>query len=149
MNQTTVLTRLSRRAVPRMNYEILEKKRQMKILIIDGAEEMRSFLSEVVQAMGFTLIEAADGREGLAVLAKEMQVAMILLDINLPDMSGVDFLREARRNELYTGIKMLMVPIHSSMDSVKPSLQSGAQDYLMKPVTKKMLEDKFHFLGLH
>ena len=121
----------------------------MKILLIDDARTMRMFLGLIVREMGFTVVEAADGVEALEKLATEGEITAALIDIDMPRMNGLEFLAAARKISAYDSVKMMMVTSHTSMDSVVECLTLGAQDYLMKPLTREMVQDKFRVLGLY
>ncbi len=121
----------------------------MKALIIDDSRAMRMFLGNIVKEMGLEVVEAGDGLEALKRLENDMPIDVALVDIDMPNMNGMEFLAEARKNPAYADVKMMMVTSHTTMDSVEQALTIGAQDYLMKPLTKEMLQDKFRVLGLY
>lgn len=119
----------------------------MKALIIDDSRAMRMFLSNIVKELGFETVEAGDGLEALKQLETNMPIDVALVDIDMPNMNGIEFLTAARKNPVFDSVKMMMVTSHTSMNSVEDALRLGAQDYLMKPLTKEMLQEKFQILG--
>jgi len=66
----------------------------------------------------------------------------------MPRMNGLEFVKAVRAIPAYAGMKLMMVTTQNSMDRVSSALEAGATDFLMKPVSKESLEDKFRVLGL-
>jgi len=112
---------------------------------------MRTFLSFLGQQMAFATQEATDGREALDTLIKNdprepFEVALV--DWDMPRMNGIEFVRAVRRNRDFAKLKLMMVTTQNAQDSVAQALQAGADDFLMKPITKEMLTAKLQILGL-
>ena len=112
---------------------------------------MRTFLAFVARELSFATAEAADGREALHTLLhndprEPFDVAVV--DWEMPLMTGLEFVQAVRRNHDFAALKILMVTTLNSMDRVAEALQAGANDFLMKPVTKEMLEEKLQILGV-
>jgi two-component system chemotaxis response regulator CheY len=123
----------------------------MKMLVIDDAKPMRTFLAYLAQEMEFATCEACDGREALNVLIKNdprEPFAVALVDWDMPRMNGLEFVQAVRRNRDFDNLKLMMVTTQNSHDRVAQALQAGADDFLMKPVTKELLSDKLQILGV-
>lgn len=123
----------------------------MKMLVIDDSKPMRTFLTFLAQEMAFTTAEAVDGREALAVLVKNdprEPFDVALVDWDMPRMNGIEFVEAVRRNQDFAGLKLMMVTTQNSQDRITQALQAGADDFLMKPITKDMLAEKLQMLGL-
>jgi two-component system chemotaxis response regulator CheY len=123
----------------------------MKMLIIDDSKAMRNFLAFIAQEMAFATAEAEDGREGLSALIRNdprepFDVAVV--DWEMPRMNGLDFVQAVRRNRDFADLKLLMVTTLNSPERVSEALEAGANDFLMKPVTKEMLQEKLQILGV-
>jgi two-component system chemotaxis response regulator CheY len=121
------------------------------MLIIDDSKAMRSFLAHIAQELSFTVTEACDGKNGLDTLIKNdprSPFDIALVDWDMPVMTGIEFVKFARRNHDYDGMKIMMVTTQNSMEKMAAALESGANDYLMKPVTKDALAEKLQILGL-
>jgi two-component system chemotaxis response regulator CheY len=123
----------------------------MKMLVIDDSKTMRKFLALIAGEMSFSTTEAADGREALDILVhndprEPFDVALV--DWEMPRMNGLEFVAAVRRNQDFAGLKLLMITTLNSMDRVAEALQTGANDFLMKPVTREMLADKLQILGV-
>ena len=123
----------------------------MKMLIIDDSKAMRTFLAFIAQELSFATTEAGDGREALNTLIRNdprEPFDVALVDWEMPRMNGLEFVQAVRRNQDFAGLKVLMVTTLNSMDRVAEALDAGANDFLMKPVTKEMLTDKLQILGV-
>jgi two-component system, chemotaxis family, chemotaxis protein CheY len=123
----------------------------MRMLIIDDSKPMRGFLRAIAEEFSFTAVEATDGRDGLDILLKSdprEPFDVVLVDWNMPRMTGLEFVQLVRRNPEYDRLKLMMVTINNTGEKVMQALEAGANDFLMKPVTKEALEEKLLLLGL-
>lgn len=103
-----------------------------RALVVDDDVQVRRTLARVLEAIGVTAIEAANGREALARLAEIGEVPLVISDIYMPEMDGLTFLREVRRRSPDTA--MLMLTGVAEVSTAVDALQQGAADYLAKPV---------------
>ena len=123
----------------------------MRMLIIDDSKAMRGFLTALAAELSFTTVQAEDGRDGLDKLIKNDPLEpfdIALVDWDMPRMTGIEFVQFVRRNHDYDGLKLMMVTTNNSEEKVAQALAAGANDFLMKPVTKESLEEKLLILGL-
>jgi len=123
----------------------------MKMLIIDDSKTMRTFLASIAAEISFATTEAGDGREGLDTLIRNdprEPYEVALVDWEMPRMSGLEFVQAVRRNQDFADVKLLMITTLNSMERVAEALEAGANDFLMKPVTKEMLLEKLQILGV-
>ena len=121
------------------------------MLVVDDSKPMRAFLVSLAREMAAATVEACDGREALDTLIKNdprEPFDVALVDWEMPRMTGLEFVQAVRRNSDFAEVKLLMVTTLNSMDNVTRALEAGANDFLMKPLTKEMLEDKLQILGL-
>ena len=120
----------------------------MKALIIDDSRAMRLILARRLRALGFETLEAGTGREGLDCLEAAGAIDLALVDWNMPGMSGLDFVRAVRAVPAYAGMRLMMVTTETAMEQIGLALESGADEYLMKPFTSEMITEKLQLLGL-
>jgi two-component system chemotaxis response regulator CheY len=123
----------------------------MKALIVDDSKAMRSFLQHLITQLSFDTEEAEDGRAGLAILIKNdprQPFDVALVDWDMPVMNGLEFVQSLRRNRDFDSLKVMMVTTQNALERVSAALAAGADDFLMKPVTKEALEEKLQILGL-
>jgi two-component system nitrogen regulation response regulator NtrX len=102
------------------------------ILIIDDEEGIRTSLAGVLEDEGYTVRLAADGEEGLA-MAREEMPDLVLLDIWMPGMDGLDVLQ--RLKTVYPGLTVVMISGHGTIETAVRSTRMGAQDFIEKPLS--------------
>jgi two-component system KDP operon response regulator KdpE len=102
---------------------------QENILIIDDEVQIRRLLEITLSANGYKISEASTGREGLA-LAASVKPAVIILDLGLPDVDGLDLLKKLRE---WFENPVIILSVRNSEEDIVKALDSGANDYLTKP----------------
>jgi two-component system chemotaxis response regulator CheY len=108
----------------------------MKIMIVDDSLTMRRIIIMNLKKAGYAdCIEAENGLMALNLLENGIKPDMILLDWNMPGMSGMDFLNAIKLNEKFYDIPVTMVTTEADKDKVKSAIQAGASGYLIKPLT--------------
>ncbi|MDR4507007.1 MAG: response regulator [Candidatus Brocadiaceae bacterium] len=121
-----------------------------KVLIIDDSAVMRKMIQRNVQQSGLIVdgfVEAGDGREGLEKASVDANIDLILCDWNMPNMTGIEFVKALRGTGNETPI--VMVTTEGSDTKVEEAKSSGANGYLTKPFTPDQLKDKLgNFLQL-
>lgn len=120
----------------------------MRALVVDDSRAIRSIIGRTVRELGFEFFEAGHGREALSRLAEVGRVDLILVDWNMPEMNGLDFLVEARANAAWKDTIIMMVTTETEMAQVQRALEAGANEYVMKPFTKDVLREKLQLVGL-
>jgi two-component system chemotaxis response regulator CheY len=119
----------------------------MRALIVDDSRFVRGFLRGLLEDLEITCEEAGDGRSGLAELRSGGSFDLALIDWNMPVMNGFEMLT-AVRAEGFTDLKVMMVTTEAENESIVRALDSGADEYLMKPFDKQALMEKLTMLGL-
>ena len=104
-----------------------------KILIVDDNQSNRELLERRLKKYGFTCVQASGGKEALNILKKE-DIDLILLDVLMPDMNGIEVLNEIRNSDLQPDLPVIMVSGFDDVRSVAKCIAIGASDYLSKPV---------------
>lgn len=117
-------------------------------LVVDDSRTMRMILKKHLAGLGFSVVEAANGLEGLAALAKHGRPDLVLVDWNMPCMNGIDFVRAVREGGEYPGLPIMMVTSETEIDRMLQALEAGADEYVMKPFTFEVIEGKIALLGL-
>jgi len=117
---------------------------EVRALIVDDSSVMRKIVERSLRQAGLdslVVVEAASGVEGLEAL-KGAPVNIILSDINMPVMDGLEFLRQIRAQNLAPGVPVVMITTESSEEHVKQAIQSGAQGYIRKPFTADQVKER-------
>ena len=120
----------------------------MRALVIDDSKAMRSILSRMLRGLGFEVLEAANGREGFQRLQEGGKVDLALVDWNMPEMNGLEFIRTVRAEQSYNGVLLMMVTTETEMENVVRALAAGANEYVMKPFTQEVILEKLQIFGL-
>jgi two-component system, chemotaxis family, chemotaxis protein CheY len=120
----------------------------MRFLIVDDSKTMRSILASFAHKQGFATAEAEDGVDACNLLENDTQFDAILIDWDMPKMTGIELLKIIRSDPSFDHIKTMMVTAQSNYDCVTEAIMAGADDYLMKPLNEGMFVDKLRLLGL-
>lgn len=119
----------------------------MRALVVDDSRAIRRIVGRVLAEIGFTVSEAENGRVALEVLSAEGEFHVALVDWNMPEMNGYEFVCEVRKEEIYNAMPIMMVTTETEVSNVVRALEAGANEYLMKPFTKEMIVQKLELLG--
>jgi len=118
----------------------------MRAIVIDDSRAMRMIVRRVLAGLDFECVEASDGRDALAKLEAMPVPALAVVDWNMPNMTGYEFVQHARKIAAFDAIRIVMVTTEVEMERVAAALAAGADDYLMKPFTADALADKVRTL---
>ena len=115
----------------------------VRILVVDDSQIMRNIVKNTFSEMKvpFQCLEAEDGRQAFKLLETN-DVTIVFLDWNMPGMDGMDFLKMVRGMPKYKDLPVVMVTSERGKFSVIEALQSGATDYIVKPVQAKVFKEK-------
>ncbi len=117
---------------------------EVRALIVDDSSVMRKIIERSLRQAGLEsllVFEAASGIEGLEIL-KSKQVDIILSDINMPSMDGLEFVRQLRSQQLAPGVPVVMITTESSEEHVKQAIEAGAMGYIRKPFTADQVKQR-------
>jgi CheY-like chemotaxis protein len=112
-----------------------------KLLIVDDTETMRLYQQMLLTGQGYEVEMAADGVEALEKIAHK-RPDLVLLDIMMPNMDGIECCRRIKENEDTKDIKVVMVTTKSEYERVKEAFVAGCDDYITKPIDKTELLTK-------
>ena len=120
----------------------------MHALVIDDSRAIRLILARMLRDLGFEVDEATNGREGLARLVDGTTPDLVLVDWNMPEMSGIDFVTAARKPPYSSTARLMMVTTETEVPQMVRALEAGADEYVMKPFTREAIIEKLQLLGL-
>ena len=118
----------------------------MKALVVDDSRAMRALIGQVLKKLGFEVIDAGNGREALSRLAEKPDLALV--DWHMPEMDGLAFVRAVRADPANAALRIMMVTTETEMGQMATALEAGANEYIMKPFTRDVIEQKLALLGL-
>jgi two-component system, chemotaxis family, chemotaxis protein CheY len=104
-----------------------------KILILDDTQSMRSLLAVTLKSLGFVVVEAEDGVDGLNKLAQNPDVDIIFTDLNMPNKNGVEFIRDVKSNPAHKSIPIVMLTTESEEKKKNEGREAGAMAWIVKP----------------
>ena len=112
------------------------------ILIVDDSVAMRSLLVSTLEMLEqeLTIVQAQNGFEALRMLPRE-QIDLVLTDINMPDINGLELLSFIRSNPIYKEVPVVVISTEGSRKDIEKGLSLGANEYLVKPFQPEQLLD--------
>ncbi len=109
------------------------------ILVIDDSATVRQQVGLAVKQAGFDIVEAADGLEGLDRLKNVADIALVVCDINMPNMNGLDMLEQVQKDGKYTSIPIIILTTEGQPDQVARAKKAGARAWIVKPFKAELL----------
>jgi two-component system chemotaxis response regulator CheY len=116
-------------------------------LIVDDSKVIRMVAKKILQELSFETLEAEDGQIALDLCAKKLPDA-ILLDWNMPNMNGIDFLRELRKMPGGQTPIVVFCTTENDIEHIQEAISAGANEYIMKPFDSEIMQAKFSQVGL-
>ena len=114
---------------PLINFNLLKKTTIKKILIIDDEERLRSLIARILELEGYKIYQAADGKSGLKLLQKE-DIAVVLSDVKLPDVNGVELVRSIK--QVSPTVEVINLTAYGNIADGVQAIKNGAFDYITK-----------------
>jgi len=122
-----------------------------KILIVDDSSTMRMIIRRVLRQANVevtTILEAANGVEGLAKLTSDPDIQLIFSDVNMPEMNGIDMVKAVRAQRDGKSLPIVMVTTEGADSMVQKAMESGANAYVTKPFTPESFQAALKPLGI-
>ena len=116
----------------------------LDVLIVDDSAAIRKILQRVLQQANLPLgkiLEAGDGREAMEAL-KNQKVGLILSDINMPNMDGLQMLGQLKADDQWKHVPVIMISTEGSQTKVMEAVQLGARGFVRKPFTAEQIKEK-------
>src|SRR5262249_42451922 len=118
----------------------------MRALIVDDSSFVREYLRYLLDRMGIVCEEAVDGGDALEQLSEKEGFDLMLLDVNMPVMNGLECVKAVREAKLHPAMKVMMVTTEADNSCITKALDNGADEFLMKPFTPESLREKMMLL---
>jgi two-component system, chemotaxis family, chemotaxis protein CheY len=119
----------------------------MECLIVDDSTTVRKIIRRILEDLKFSCEEAEDGTKAVEACKKKMP-QLIFLDWNMPNMNGLEFLKALRSMEKGSDPKVIFCTTENSMDFIQNGMSAGADEYIMKPFDKTMIQSKLVHIGV-
>ena len=113
----------------------------MEVLIVDDSETVRIKLKNALQASGLIIHEASDGLEGLGVLEETRTINLIVSDLNMPGLNGLDFIEQARTFEEFKEVPVLIVTTEVAQSLKQRAKDLGVRAWMQKPLAQEKVAD--------
>lgn len=116
----------------------------MKILIVDDSMALRKILQRAIRNAGINIDEVQEACDGVSALQclQAFKPDVILSDINMPNMDGLEFLRRLRTFESFNSLPVIMVSTEATRERLTEAIELGAVGFICKPFTESELRDK-------
>ena len=115
-------------------------------LVVDDSKVIRKVARHILETLNFTVEEAEDGREALSRCEASMP-DVILLDWNMPVMSGMEFLKALRQGSHESQPKVVFCTTENDIAHIRAAIAAGADEYVMKPFDRETLQSKLQIVG--
>ncbi|GAB5046999.1 response regulator [Thermodesulfovibrio sp. TK110] len=112
----------------------------MKILVVDDDKTTRKMISLILKNKGYEVVTAENGLEALQKLGLE-KINLILTDMNMPYMDGIELTRQVRANPDFSNIPVVMITTEADEDEKKRAFEAGVDDYLVKPTNAEQITE--------
>jgi two-component system chemotaxis response regulator CheY len=116
--------------------------KNMKILVADDFSTMRRILSNILKQLGFNNFEMAEDGDVALEKLKQGKFDFVITDWNMPNMTGLDLLKNIRADKNLKDLKVLLVTAEAEKEKVIQASQAGVNDYIVKPFTAEVLQEK-------
>ena len=116
-------------------------------LVVDDSKVIRKVARHILETLNFAVDEAEDGREALSRIESRVP-DVVLLDWNMPVMSGMEFLRTLRQQKLDMQPKVVFCTTENDAAHIRAAIDAGADEYVMKPFDRETLESKLQIVGV-
>jgi len=114
----------------------------MKILVVDDFSTMRRIVRNILKQLGFTNVEEAEDGDVALEKLRNGSFEFVITDWNMPNMTGLDLLKNIRADEVLRDIPVLIVTAEAEKENVVQAAQAGVNDYIVKPFTADVLKAK-------
>ena len=112
---------------------------QTSILIVDDGLVIRTVLSRKLQEQGYTVTAAIHGKEALEIIANGLNPDLIILDVHMPELNGIETLRELRKTHTPTQLPVIMATTKDEDEDIVTCFEAGASDFVSKPINFPVL----------
>ncbi|MFN9415235.1 MAG: response regulator [Pirellula sp.] len=116
--------------------------------MIDDSRATRRIVGLYLKELGFDILEAGDGQQALDALVEHGLPDVVMVDWNMPVMNGLDFIKAVRSDKANRDLPIIMLTTETEMERMALAFLAGVNEYIMKPFSRTMIEEKLSILGI-
>lgn len=109
------------------------------ILTVDDSKSIREAVRFALEPLGYDIVEAEDGLDGISQLEKE-KVDLVITDLNMPNLDGLEFIEAVRQRDEFAGLPLVMLTTEGQADKMRRGKKAGASGWIVKPFNELQLE---------
>jgi two-component system chemotaxis response regulator CheY len=110
-----------------------------KVLVIDDSPTIRQQVGQALQQSGFEVLEASDGIEGAEKIASDDTIGMVILDVNMPRMNGLEMLEKVKQGGRHRDLPVIMLTTEGQQSMIERAKLAGAKGWIVKPFKSELL----------
>jgi two-component system, chemotaxis family, chemotaxis protein CheY len=110
-----------------------------KVLVVDDSPTVRQQVSLALKQAGFEVLEATDGADGVAKVGSDPSIGMVILDVNMPRMNGLEMLETIKAGGANAGIAVIMLTSEGQQSLIDRAKKAGAKGWIVKPFKAELL----------
>ena len=110
-----------------------------KILVVDDSPTVRQQVSMALKQAGFTVVEATDGADGLSKITSDQEIKLVILDVNMPRMNGLEMLESVKQDGKNPDLQVVMLTSEGQQSMVDRAKKAGARGWIVKPFKPELL----------
>jgi two-component system chemotaxis response regulator CheY len=110
-----------------------------KILVVDDSPTVRQQVTMALKQAGFEVAEATDGADGLSKVSADSDIAMVILDVNMPRMNGLEMLEAVKAGGKNAGLHVIMLTSEGQQSLIERAKKAGAKGWIVKPFKAELL----------
>lgn len=113
------------------------KEQNIKVMVVDDEEDSLELVRNTVRSLGFNVIAVSSGKEALSILKKSSDIKVVLADLVMSGMNGIELVKEARKEGI--NLNFIIMTAYGEMESYIEAMNLGVVDYISKPINSEQL----------
>jgi two-component system, chemotaxis family, chemotaxis protein CheY len=110
-----------------------------KVLVVDDSPTVRQQVGSALSQAGFQVLEAVDGADGVSKVASDREIGMVILDVNMPRMNGLEMLETVKRDASNADVHVIMLTSEGQRSMIERAKKAGAKGWIVKPFKNELL----------
>jgi two-component system chemotaxis response regulator CheY len=104
-----------------------------KVLVVDDSRAIRQLIGTALLQAGYQVVEAEDGTQGLSTIGAQRDIAIVICDVNMPNMNGLEMLAAVKADAINAALPILMLTTEGKADLIQQAKRCGAKGWIVKP----------------